>query len=277
MLLFELFQRNADIGQPIEVTPTSAGRIRMTGTLADAQLLAGIRESVSALPNSSRVDFQIRSVKEAASTVHRAAQSSQELVGTNGDAPAAPLVRDALIARGLKAAALKDAEKEFAVSALSHAQAALQHAYALDRLGTVLSRAGRASLDPDTRVKWAQMADRHSTAAMTELQALRLQLDSVAAGVDGIPSVDVHGIADAATFVRAASDLRMRMQSVDERVVELFAGSAAILPPAQAHDSIARLRAALPVAEASRMNSFASRLQSRNPSARNDVGEMQKR
>jgi len=95
---------------------------------ADAQLLAGIRESVSALPNSSRVDFQIRSVKEAASTVHRAAQSSQELVGTNSDAPAAPLVRDALIARGLKAAALKDAEKEFAVSALSHAQAALQHA-----------------------------------------------------------------------------------------------------------------------------------------------------
>jgi DNA-directed RNA polymerase specialized sigma24 family protein len=277
MLLFELFQRNADIGQPIEVTPTSAGRIRMTGTLADAQLLAGIRESVSALPNSSRVDFQIRSVKEAASTVHRAAQSSQELVGTNSDAPAAPLVRDALIARGLKAAALKDAEKEFAVSALSHAQAALQHAYALDRLGTVLSRAGQASLDPDTRVKWAQMADRHSTAAMTELQALRLLLDSVAAGVDGIPSVDVHGIADASTFVRAASDLRMRMQSVDEQVVELFAGSAAVMPQAQAHDSIARLRAALPVAEASRMNSFASRLQSRNPSARNDVGEMQKR
>jgi hypothetical protein len=121
------------------------------------------------------------------------------------------------------------------------------------------------------------MVDRHSTAAMTELQALRLQLDSVAAGVDGIPSVDVHGIADASTFVRAASDLRVRMQSVDEEVVELFAGSAAIPPPAQAHDSIARLRAALPVAEASRMNSFASRLVSRNPSARNDVGEMQTR
>ena len=275
-ILFELFQRKVDIGQPIEVTPTSAGRIRMTGTLADAQLLAEIRESVLSLPNASRVDFQIRSVKEAASAAHRGSALSQELVGISSDAPAAGLVRDALIARGLKGAALKGAEQEFATSALSHAQAALQHAYALDRLGSALSRAGRTSLDPDARVKWAQMADRHSAAAMTELQALRLQLDSVAAGVDGIPSPNVNGIGDSPTFVRAAADLRARTQSVDEQVVELFAGSAVNLLPAQARNSIASLRVALPVAQASRMNSFASRLASRNPPAQNDMGEMQK-
>ena len=122
---------------------------------------------------------------------------------------------------------MKGAEQEFATSALSHARAALRPAYALDLLANARSHAGRASLDSDARVKWAQMVDRHSTAAMTELQALRLQLDSVAAGVDGIPSADFHGIADSSTFVRAASDLRARTQSVNEEVVELFAGSAA--------------------------------------------------
>ena len=44
------------------------------------------------------------------------------------------LVRDALIARGLKGAALKGAEQEFATSALSHARAALRPAYALTSL-----------------------------------------------------------------------------------------------------------------------------------------------
>jgi len=122
------------------------------------------------------VDFQIYSAAQAASAVHRGNVVRQELAGTNGDAPAAGLVRDALLARGLKGAALQNAEQEFASSALSHAQTALQHAYALDRLGTILQRAGESSLSPDARVKWTQMVERHSSATLTELQVLRLQL-----------------------------------------------------------------------------------------------------
>jgi DNA-directed RNA polymerase specialized sigma24 family protein len=277
VLLFELFKRNADTGQPVEVIPIAGGRVRMTGTLADAQLLATIRASVAALPNASRVDFEIRSVKEAASAVHRANAPRVELVGASSDAPAAGLLRDALMARGLKGTALKTAEQEFAASALAHAQAALQHAYALDRLGGILTRAGGSSLDPDMRLKWAQMADRHSGAAKMELEALRLQLDSVSAGVAGIPFADAHGIADATAFIRATSELRTRTQAVNAQVVELFAGSAANMAPAQAQDSLSHLRSALPVVEASRMNSFASHLESSSQASQSDVGEMHNR
>jgi len=276
-LLFELFKRKVDIGQPIEVMPVAGGRIRMTGTLADTQMLAAIRESIAAVPNASSVDFEIRSVKEAASAVHRGNGSGLELVGASSDAPAAGLVRNALMARGLKGEALKTAEQEFAASALAHAQAALQHAYALDRLGTILRRAGRSSLDPEMRMEWAQMADRHSAAARAELDALRLQLAAVSANIGGIPSADAQRIADGPAFVHASSDLRISMQSVNAQVVELFAGSAVSTAPAQVQDSLLRLQSALPLSEASRMNSFASHLAASNPGRLNDVGEMHTR
>ncbi len=276
-VLFELFKQKADVGQPIEVTPAAGGRIRLSGTLADGQLRTEIQQGMLALPDAGRVDFQIRSVGEAASAVHRENAHSQELVGTSGDAPAAELVRATMIARGLKGEALKNAEQEFEASALAHAQAALQHAYALDRLGMVLKQASPSSLDSDSRVKWAQMVDQHSTAVIREFHALSLQLDSVSTDINEIPFVDAHGITDAAAFVRATSDLRSRAQSVNEQVVELFAGSAANVSPTDARDSIARLRGALPVVEARRLSLFADLLEARIPSAQRDVGNLQQR
>ena len=276
-VLFELFRQNVDTGQPIEVSPIAGGRVRMTGTLADTQLLAAIQERVATLPNSNRVDFQIYSAAAAASAAHNREASRQELVGTKGDAPAAGLVRDALLARGIKGTALQNAEQEFAASALSHARTALQHAYALDRLGTILRRTSESSLDPDARVKWTQMVERHSAGTLTELQALRLQLDSVFPGITGTPSVDVQEIKDAAAFARATSELRLKAQSVNEEAVGLFAGSAAGLSAAETRESIGRLRTALPVAEANRMHSFAGRLTNRNTSGQDEVGEIHPR
>ena len=276
-VLFELFKQDADTGQPIEIGPIAGGRVRMTGTLANVRLLAAIRESVATLPNANRVDFQIYSAREAATAAHRGKTLRRELVGATTDAPATGLVRDALLARGLKGTALQNAEQEFRASALAHAQTALQHGYALDRLGTILRRSGESWLNSDARIKWAQMVEWHSTAAVTELQILRLQLDSVSAGISEIPPVDARGVADATAFARTSSDLRAKAQSVNEEVVKLFAGSAADMRAAQARESIARLRAALPLAEASRMRSLANRLAKRNASQQNDVGEMRPR
>jgi hypothetical protein len=121
------------------------------------------------------------------------------------------------------------------------------------------------------------MVERHSAAALTELQVLRLQLDSISTGIAGIPSVDVPGITDATAFAHDTSELRAKAQSVNEEVVRLFAGSAADQSAAQARESISRLRTALPVAEASRMHSFASRLTNGNTSGQNEVGEMRSR
>jgi DNA-directed RNA polymerase specialized sigma24 family protein len=276
-VLFELFQQNADIGQPIEVSPITGGRIRIAGTIADARLLATIRERVAALPNANRVDFQVYSARDAASEARRGKAVRQELVTSTNDAPAAGLVRDALLARGLKGEALQSAEQEFRASALAHAQTALQHAYALDRLGIILRRNGQSSLLPDARDKWAEMVERHSTAAAAELQVLRLQLDSISAGIAAIPSVNPHSIADANGFTRSSSELRAKAQSVNEEVVKLFAGSAADVPPTQVHESIVRLRDALPLAEANRMRSFAARLIGRDATGQSEVGEMHPR
>ena len=276
-VLFELFRQNVDTGQPIDVSPIAGGRVRMTGTLAKPELLAAIRERVATLPDASHVDFQIYSAAEAASSVRRGKAVAQQLVGTNSDAPAAGLVRNALLARGLKGAALQNAEQEFAASALSHGQTALQHAYALDRLGTILRHSGQSSLNADARLKWTQMAERHAAAALTELEVLRLQLDSVSTGIAAIPSVAAPAIADAAAFARASADLRLKAQTVNEQVVELFAGSAADLAAGQAPESVAHLRSTLPVAEAGQMRSFAVRLTNRNSPGQSEMGAIEPR
>lgn len=269
-VLFELFRQNADTGQPIDVSLAPGGHVRIAGTLANAQLLASLRERMATLPGAEQLDFQVYSSAQAASSAHNDRALRQELVGGNGDAPAAALVRDALLARGLKGTALQKAEQEFAASALAHAQTALQHAYALDRLGTILCGTGQSPLSPDTRQKWAQMADRHAKAALTELQVLRMQLDSVSAGVDGMPSTEPPSINDAPSFTRATSDLRARAEAVNRQVVELFAGSAAGQSPTQVRESVARLRASLPLVEADRTRAFAGRL----TKAQTDLGEI---
>jgi hypothetical protein len=276
-VLFELFQQNMDTGEPIEVSPIEGGRIRIAGTLANAQLLAGIRVRLATLPNADRVDFQIYSTAQAASAIHRGNTLRQEFAGTNGDAPAAEQVRNALLAQGLKGAALQNAEQEFASSALSHAQTALQHAYALDRLGAILRLAGESSLNPDTRIKWTQMVERHSAAVLTELLLLRQQLDSISIDSGAFPSDDAPEITNATTFAHATSELRSKAQSVNEDVVKLFAGSTAELSPRQARESIARLQTALPSAESTQLRSFASRMTRGNPSRQNELGEMRPR
>jgi DNA-directed RNA polymerase specialized sigma24 family protein len=273
-VLFELFKEHVDTEQPIEVNPVARGRVRVNGTVADARLLAAIREGMASLPNANHIDFQIYSAFEAAKAAPHGKPLRQELVGSTTDAPAAAVVRDALLARGLKGAALQNAEQEFRASALAHAQTALQHAYALDRLGAILRRNGETALTPAARIMWAQMVERHSTGVMTELQVLRLQLDSVSPGLAENPSIDAHGIADAASFVRTSSNLRAKVQSANEEVVKLFAGNAVDIPAAQARESIVRLRSTLPVTEANRMQLFASRLTNRNPSGQNEMGEM---
>ena len=171
-LLFELFKRDLDTGLPINITANADGRISMTGTVSDAQQLTAIRGIVATLPGADPIDFHIRSVTEAGSTVHRGNATVQELAGSVGDAPAAGLVRDAMIARGLQGEALKAAEQEFAVSALSHAQAALQNAYALDRLAAILQHAAPASLAANTRVQWVQMVDSYLSSCSLERSEL---------------------------------------------------------------------------------------------------------
>lgn len=272
-LLFELFKRNLDTGLPIGLTTSPEGRIRMTGTLSDAHQLAAIRGIVAALPGSDRIDFHLHSIAEATSTVHRGNARVQELEGSVSDAPAAGLVRNTMIARGLQGAPLKAAEQQFAASALSHAQAALQHAYALDHLAAILQQAGRASLAPDVREKWAQMVDRHSSSATKELAALQAQLNQISTGMSDEPLRESNVNVDPATFARSASDLRVKTQSINEQIVELFAGSVVSASPTEAQDALMRLHATLPFGEASRMHSFASRLIASGSTSKNEVGE----
>ena len=272
-VLYELFELNADTGQPIEVSPTAGGRIRMTGTLGDTRLLEAIREKVAKLPQADDVDFQIYSTRAAASSARRGGAIRQELGGTSGDAPAAGLVRDALLARGLKGAALQSAEQEFSTSVLTHAQTALQHAYALDRLGAILRRDDE-SLAPDARVRWAKMVQGHSVSVVTEFDVLRLQLRPISAGIVEVPHTGAGEISDASTFVRTAAELRSKAQAVNEQVVKLFAGSAADLSATQLHESLARLCANLPLIEANYMEAFANRLSLEDPSRRDDLGEL---
>ncbi len=278
-VLYSLFQQDADIGQPIDVTPGSDGRIRVTGTVANPRLLARIREELTTLDADHRLDIHIVSAAQAASERHPRESHQQELEAISGEAPAAQLVRAALLARGLKGAALQSEEQQFATSVLAHAQIALQHAYALDRLGVILRRDGARQLKPQARLEWSQMVARHAAAAATELEGLGRQLDTMFPDVTETPAAEQKAIAigidDPLGFWRAASALRVEAQSVNEQVVDLFAGSKAELSIAQVRSAVGRLRDGLPIAQTGQMQAFANRLA--HASDQNELGEMHRR
>jgi DNA-directed RNA polymerase specialized sigma24 family protein len=275
-VLYAMFSLNADTGEPIDVTAMPDGRVRIQGTIADTQLLSAFKARIKSLAEADRIVLEVRTVAQASEWAHRPKSVVQETITTGGEAPAAPLVRAACAKRGLTGEAQLNAETEFSAAALAHAQSALQHAYALDRLGRILATRDASSLTPDARLQWTQMVEDHSSKAKAELQALHAQLDSLGIAAPTMSSSLNDPVTDLAGFVRAAGKLRVRAEAVNRRVIDLFAGRAANMTPHQVQDAIANLLGELPTGEAGQLDSAAARLAESGQTG-GEVGEIRPR
>ena len=266
-ILFELYRLRVDTASPIDMKVIEGDHIRLSGTVPSKQLLTAIRDRVFMLRDSDRVDFGIRLASDAASTKRLGTTPVQELQGNDREAPAAAFVQRAVRSRGMTSSQLKDAEEQFTVGVLSHAQAALQHAYALERLGNLAHKAQPGALELRSRSEWTAMVEHHSITMSTELQALTLQLNSLPYDAIKPMAQDLQPIEDVEDFYRTASLIRERMQRVNVQVMELFASGSVHLTEAGVPMAILQLREDLPAMDVERATRFAANIEEHRPAS----------
>jgi hypothetical protein len=266
-ILYELYGLHADTALPIEMKRADNDRIRLSGTVPSKQMLTAIRDRVLALPGSDRVDIQIRTASDGVLIGRTGAARTQELLGADAEAPAAALVQDALHGQGVAAVAMKHAEEQFAANVLTHAQAALQHAYALERLGNIVHEAGEGGLESTSRFKWAAMVEHHSSVMNAEMQMLVAQLDALPHDAARQIGGDVRPIDDTNDFYRISSLIRGRAQRLNTHAMELFGAGSNRLTEADVLTTMRQLRDEVPTMDVEEMMRFAAHLEGHSPAS----------
>ena len=149
---------------------------------------------------------------------------------------------------------------QFEGEGLNHAQAALQHAYALDRLGNEFTPAELYGVKATSRRQWAEMVEGHAMALEKELRALAGEMSLV-----GIPrppeaSAAPDGIASPAEFARASRALLNKTQRLNRRVDAALASNMDAAPKSSARAVLESAADSIPLAEAASMERLADHL-----------------
>ena len=157
---------------------------------------------------------------------------------------------------------MKSAMEGFSRDALGHAQRALQHAYALERLGASFTPAELQTAPRESQRMWAAMAAQHAAALESELGALRNQLQAL--GVPGLPisaqRSEQKGIARPEEFAHAAYSLLGLVQTMNTAIGNTFTASTAVGGTDDSEKGIAEALQTIPTVEARHMAAFTSRL-----------------
>src|SRR5258707_12115600 len=177
-VLYHLNRLHADTGEPIEVKRTEDGRIQVSGAIANNALRAQITSELGALPNHELLDLKLFSPQELRMHASRTPQTlATRIYEVNqGKSAADSTLRSHFQAKGLSSEQLDSAVVTFSHDALEHAQLALQHAYALDRLGRALSATELGSVTGSSQQQWTEMLHQHASALQEQLLAIRAQL-----------------------------------------------------------------------------------------------------
>ena len=227
-VLYQLNTLGADTGEPIEVIATPDGRIRVSGTVADDALRREIVSHLQMLSDHQLLDLTLtspRDVQVRAPDLHAAPAENTSVYDVNqakslADAP----LRKYLQGKGLIDERLDSAAGQFSNDALQHAQRALQHAYALDRLGNVLSVADLRSISISSRHQWTEMVHKHASDLEEQLRALRGQMAAILPVGEELPKASdgFLRIEDPVEFERAANELLHHTQELNRYIGSVF-------------------------------------------------------
>lgn len=264
-VLYRLHALGADTGEPIEVVGTRDGRVRISGTVADDTLRRKIVSSLEALSSRHLLDLRLTSLRDGrlGTYKHQRAQTMETYDVTQSRFPAEAAVENYLRGKGLSGTNLDLAAEQFSNEMLQHSQTALQDAYALDRLGNVLSTAPLQSIGFSSRQKWSEMVANHTTGLEEQLRLLRAQLSWIAAKGNEPNGNDATSlkIEDPAGFERAASALLRQTQEMNEYVGIAFASGLANGTENPHPDALlAQVASAIPSRQANEVGQFALRL-----------------
>ncbi len=174
--LYLLSQVRADMNGETDVQSAPDGTLRITGTVASRERREEILQALSGLRGQHGVLIDLRTPDEARGRGAEHTGTVEVIAPSAGTIPLDGQVRQYLSAQGISAAELDPAVARFSEEVLANADEARQHAWALEGIATRFSPAQLASLSPQARSEWVQMADMHSSALLRCVQAVRGQL-----------------------------------------------------------------------------------------------------
>ena len=263
-VLYQLNRLAVDTGEPIEVKRTDDGYIQVSGAIADDTLKQKIAARLKALPDHRFLDLKLFSPHElrmrGSHTPRGPSTRVFEINQSNSAADA--LLRKHFQAQGLAGEQLDSAVVTFSHDALDHAQRALQHAYALDRLGRALSASELRSVSVTSQQQWTEMLHQHASSLEEQLLALRAQLAGLSTSAAVPPNTDLGPIENPQQFSQAASLLLQQVQDVNSRVSRVFASGTFAEDQPGPEDVVSSITKVLPMQRAKDIRSFALQLSS---------------
>jgi DNA-directed RNA polymerase specialized sigma24 family protein len=269
-VLYQLHALHADTGVPIEVVRTADNRVRVSGTVSTDALKKEIDAQLKNMEAHERLDLRIVSSREIMVPSGSRASSTVEAYEVTQPGFVADIrIREYFQTKGLSGGRLDAAVALFSRDALQHAQRALQHAYALDRLGTSLSADELRTIRPIAQQEWTGMVKDHATGLETELRALHGQLAEIllagvapeSAGEEGM-SID-----EPAQFAIRAGRLLEQVRGLNLEAGELFASSGKAMSDANLKASLQTVMDTIPLQQAEEIAAFAVRLSSQTSAA----------
>jgi DNA-directed RNA polymerase specialized sigma24 family protein len=265
-VLHKLNELNADTGEPIEVTRTSDERILVSGSVAENTRKQEISSALQAMPDHELIDIHLASQHDLRMSLPafrkmRSPATSVYNIG-QAEAPADPILRGYFGSKGWSSDRVNASVAQFSQDALEHARRALQHAYALDRLGRAFSAEELRAISPTSKRQWAEMLARHAAALESELHQLHDQLVPITpaarefAGVDG-----VHAPIDTlAVFASTAGELLQQVQTLNRNIGSCFASGATGKANQTSGSLVANAANSIPLRKAAEVSRLASRL-----------------
>lgn len=231
-VLYQLSQIDADTGEPIEVASTADGRVRIFGAVTDDTLKKEIVPKLEDLPNHQLLDIRLASQSSAQidklRSLRQLSGSTSTYEAGSHKPPADPLVRRYFEEKSFTGTRVDTAAAQFSGNILTLAQHALQNAYALDRLGSVLSGTEVDALNLSAREQWAKMAEKHASALEAQTISLNAQLSNILPEGQQADIVETPGtIETAAEFARSARHLLLQIQEVNHNIDSAFASGEA--------------------------------------------------
>ena len=228
-VLYQLHLLGADTGVPIEVLRSPDGRVHVSGTVSTDALRDQIARQLSGLADHELLDLRIvpsRDLKFAPEGIHGSVPIEAYEVSQPGFA-ADERIRRYFSAEGLSGDRLDAAVAQFSRDALQHAQRALQHAYALDRLGSSVSAQELRTVRLPAQKEWTGMVDSHATGLEAELRSLHAQLAAIWSTGDEPAAMnrDAMSIDDPVQFARVVAVLLRQVRDLNRHTGEFFASS----------------------------------------------------
>jgi DNA-directed RNA polymerase specialized sigma24 family protein len=263
-VLYQLHTLGADTAVPIEVLRSSDGRVQVSGTVPTDALRDQIARQLSGLGGHELLDLRIASSRDL-KLAHGGLRGSAPIEAYEVSQPgfaADERIRRHFSAEGLSGDRLDAAVAQFSRDALQHAQGALQHAYALDRLGSSVSAEELRTMRLPFQQEWTGMVDSHATGLEAELRSLHAQLAAIwsTGGEPAAMNREAISIDDPVHFARVAAVLLRQVRELNQHTGELFASSGKTVDEANLNASIRTIMDTIPLEQAEDVVSFTTRL-----------------